>query len=381
VIVMKSLLLTLLLPALVMADVPAIERPVTDPTGMLTAQETETVSQALVALRAERQVHMAVVLVPTTESLPIEDYAREVFAAWQGGEKGLDNGLLLVVARDDRRMRLESGYGVEAALTDGEARTLLDAQGPKMREGRLEAALVDIIAGVRREIPEGGLAAAIAAREAKEQAKVASGWLFAALVVVAPGVGGLLLRCWRRTPRRPRDGVAAVLLLVVSWACLQAVASSLRVDVQSFMIIAGLLMGWGVIGWHFVLAHRDRWFHGAGLLAFPVMNTAFFFQVGFMWDSPWHLLMFALALFPSFFLAKAFFFLLADVIRLARGQPSRLAASLSLSHLKSSTGSGRSRSSSSSSSSSRSSSSSSSSSSNWRGGGGSSGGGGASSSW
>lgn len=151
----KPVVLMWLLPALVLAAVPSITRPVTDPQGMLTAQETEVVSKALVDLRAAKHVQMAVLLVDTTNGEPIEDYAQAVFRQWKGGDAGRDNGLLLVIARADRRSRLEVGYGLEAALTDGEAKGLLHAQGPLLREGRFEPALLAIIAGVDAQVPAG----------------------------------------------------------------------------------------------------------------------------------------------------------------------------------------------------------------------------------
>ncbi|NRD54419.1 TPM domain-containing protein [Corallococcus exiguus] len=149
----KTVLLTLLLPVLALAEVPSITRPVTDPQHLLTAQQTEVVSKALVDLRAAKQVQMAVLLVDTTEGQPIEDYAQAAFRQWKGGVAGQNNGLLLVIARADRRSRMEVGYGLEASLTDGEATALLHAQGPYLREGRFEPALLAIIAGVDARCP------------------------------------------------------------------------------------------------------------------------------------------------------------------------------------------------------------------------------------
>lgn len=79
----------------------------------------------------------------------------EVAQAWKGGQAGEDNGLLFVLAVDDRRMRLDVGYGLEEHLPDDAVRRLLDAQLPLMREQDYAGALVHIIQGVRERLPGG----------------------------------------------------------------------------------------------------------------------------------------------------------------------------------------------------------------------------------
>ncbi|MFY0567217.1 TPM domain-containing protein [Archangium lansingense] len=150
----KASALFLLLPSLLLAAVPpTIERPVTDTQRLLSPAQTETVASELVRLREETGVQMAVLIVGTTEGEPIEDYAMQVFREWKGGQQGVDNGLLYVLAVKDRRMRLEVGYGLEEHLPDGAVRLLLDAQGPLMREQNYTGALVNIIHGVRERLP------------------------------------------------------------------------------------------------------------------------------------------------------------------------------------------------------------------------------------
>ncbi len=146
--------LFLLLPSLLLAAVPpTVERPVTDTQGLLSPDQVETVARELVRLREETGTQMAVLIVGTTEGEPIEDYAMRAAQAWRGGQQGADNGLLYVLAVNDRRMRLEVGYGLEEHLPDGTVRRLLDAQGPLMRERNYTGALVNIIQGVRERLP------------------------------------------------------------------------------------------------------------------------------------------------------------------------------------------------------------------------------------
>lgn len=153
----KALWLTLLLlPALVLAETPDILRPVTDTRGLLNRAEQDAVADKLVSLRQDTGVQMAVLVVGSTSGEPIEDYAHRVATTWKGGQKGQDNGLLLVVAVNDRRMRLEVGYGLEEYLPDDATRRLLDAQGPLMREHNYSLALLSIIQGVRESLPTVG---------------------------------------------------------------------------------------------------------------------------------------------------------------------------------------------------------------------------------
>ncbi|HZI04394.1 MAG TPA: TPM domain-containing protein [Archangium sp.] len=126
--------------------------------GLLSAVDTERVSQELVRLRNDTGVQMAVLVVGTTGGEPIEDYAMRAAQAWRGGQAGEDNGLLFVLAVDDRRMRLDVGYGLEEHLPDGAVRRLLDAQLPLMRQRAYAGAILHIIQGIRGRLP--GAAAA-----------------------------------------------------------------------------------------------------------------------------------------------------------------------------------------------------------------------------
>ncbi|WP_158623362.1 YgcG family protein [Corallococcus sp. CA053C] len=264
----KAVLLSLLLlPTLVLGAVPTITRPVTDPRGMLTAQEMESVAQALVQLRAERQVQMAVLLVDTTNGQPIEDFAHEAFSAWKGGEAGRDNGLLLVVARGDRRSRLEVGYGLEPYLTDGEATTLLHAQGPLMREGRIADALRAIIAGVHEQAPEQG---ALSPPANSWPAGAVRAFFFA-MLVTAFVVSLLLSRGLALGMKGLGIRVAAVMLVAMPPAVLLAVASSSQLTGVSILFGYGVMLAVFFGGWF--ACWRKQWGLGVILLGGTVFGS------------------------------------------------------------------------------------------------------------
>lgn len=126
--------------------VPAIQGWVTDTTATLDAATRTMLDQRLAALEADKGAQIAVLLVPTTGDESIESYALRAFAQWQPGRQRVDDGILLLVALDDRRLRIEVGYGLEAAVPDVLAGRIIREQvTPYFRDGDYAAG---IIAGV-----------------------------------------------------------------------------------------------------------------------------------------------------------------------------------------------------------------------------------------
>ncbi|NPC71733.1 TPM domain-containing protein [Corallococcus exiguus] len=268
----KTVLLTLLLPALALAAVPSITRPVTDQRWMLTSREMETVSRALVDLRATKQVQMAVLLVDTTDGQPIEDYAAAVFRQWKGGAAGRNNGVLLVIARADRRSRLEVGYGMESWLTDGEATALLHAQGPLLREGRFEPALLAIIAGVDAQVLAGAFAGGSATTPPWTPAE--SAWFLVAIFLTACAMARLLLQVQASGFRGSRGLTMATLLVVLPAAALVSVGWSGPRSPLFILVAYVALMGLFFWGWR-LFQRRERAAWGLLLLLMPRAALAY----------------------------------------------------------------------------------------------------------
>ena len=81
-------------------------------------------------------------IVPTTDGEAIEQFSLRVAEAWKIGRKKIDDGALLVIAKNDRRLRIEVGYGLEGALTDATTKRIIDEDiTPKFKAGDLAAAL------------------------------------------------------------------------------------------------------------------------------------------------------------------------------------------------------------------------------------------------
>lgn len=131
------LLLALLLPFLAWAvDIPPLKARVTDLTGTLNARQRDALEQTLAEFESRKGAQIAVLMVPTTEPETVEQYAVRVEESWQLGRKGVDDGVLLVVAKNDRKLHIEVGYGLEGILPDAIAKRIIDNDiVPRFKEG------------------------------------------------------------------------------------------------------------------------------------------------------------------------------------------------------------------------------------------------------
>jgi uncharacterized protein len=123
-------------PALAEVAVPPLAARVTDLTGTLTAAQRAALEQELARFEASKGSQIAVLIVSTTAPETIEQYGIRVAEVWKLGRKGVDDGALLLVARDDRALRIEVGYGLEGAIPDAVAkRVISEIILPYFRQG------------------------------------------------------------------------------------------------------------------------------------------------------------------------------------------------------------------------------------------------------
>jgi len=136
--------------ALADVAVPPLSGRVVDQTGTLSAGDISSLTQKLKDLETRKGSQVAVLIVPTTAPEAIEQYSIRVAEAWKIGRKKIDDGALLVVAKNDRKLRIEVGYGLEGALTDVTAsRIINEIIVPRFRTGDFAGG---ITAGVERMI-------------------------------------------------------------------------------------------------------------------------------------------------------------------------------------------------------------------------------------
>jgi uncharacterized protein len=130
------LLLGCSLPTLADVAVPQLTGRVVDQTGTLSGSDIAALSQKLRDFETRKGSQVAVLIVPTTEPETIEQFSIRVADAWKIGRKKVDDGAILVVAKNDRHLRIEVGYGLEGALTDITSRRIIDEDiTPKFRTG------------------------------------------------------------------------------------------------------------------------------------------------------------------------------------------------------------------------------------------------------
>lgn len=134
-----ALVLLLLAPlagAQQLAPIPALDSPVVDTTGTLDAASAGELESRALALQQRKGSQLQVLVVPTTRPEDIAQYAVRVYDQWRLGREGVDDGVLLVVAIDDRRVRIEVGYGLEGAIPDATAsRVIQEYLVPRFRAG------------------------------------------------------------------------------------------------------------------------------------------------------------------------------------------------------------------------------------------------------
>ena len=122
---------------------PPLKGRVNDLTGTLSAQQQQALEQTLAEFEGRKGAQIAVLLVPTTKPEPVQMFAVRVQESWKLGRKGVDDGVLLAIAKDDRELHIEVGYGLEGALPDAIAKRIIEEEiVPRFRQG-------DFYAGIR----------------------------------------------------------------------------------------------------------------------------------------------------------------------------------------------------------------------------------------
>jgi len=184
-----------------LAPVPPLTGRVVDLTGTLSAPDAQALTAKLAAWEQKTGNQLAVLVVPSTQPEPIETYSIRVAEAWKIGRKGQDNGAVLVVAKNDRKLRIEVGYGLEGSLTDATSRRIIaETIAPLFRDNKFAQG---IDAGVSQIIDVVDKGEPLAAKPPpKPQPSSRGGFSFEMLLVVlflvVPVMGSILRRIFGR---------------------------------------------------------------------------------------------------------------------------------------------------------------------------------------
>ena len=115
---------------------PSPPRLVNDLTGTLTPEQADALERKLVQYDDSTSNQVAVVIIPTTGDYPVEDVALRILRDWGVGNKEKNNGIVILIAKDDHKIRIEVGYGLEGAVPDITAKSIIDNDiTPEFRQG------------------------------------------------------------------------------------------------------------------------------------------------------------------------------------------------------------------------------------------------------
>jgi uncharacterized protein len=227
--------------------IPPVAR-VSDVGGALDATARTALEERLAALEARKGAQVAVIVLPTTQPETIEAWGIRVADAWKLGRKGVDDGVILIVATDDRRLRIEVGRGLEGALPDATSRRIIDEHiVPRLKIGDLAGALevgVDRIAQVIDGEP-------LPAPEPRERSGERVPSLFEVVAVIALFGGAVLRAVFGRVVGGVLTGgvVGIALRLLVGGIALPLIGAAIAgVLVVAFGSVGGV-RGLGRGGW------------------------------------------------------------------------------------------------------------------------------------
>ena len=131
-----AIALLVVLTAALAKEIPFLSGRVVDEAGLLSAAARQRIDAELAALERESGDQVAVLVVQSLGGEPLEEYSIKVAQTWKLGQKGKDNGILLLISRDDRKLRIEVGYGLEGTLTDLRSNEIIDQViRPRFQQG------------------------------------------------------------------------------------------------------------------------------------------------------------------------------------------------------------------------------------------------------
>lgn len=139
-------------------EVPPLSGPVVDRTGTLSPADTASLVALIGAIEREYGSQIAILVIPTTAPETIEQFGIRVAERWQIGRRGVDDGVIIIVATVDRAVRLEVGYGLEGVLPDAVAKRIIEETTlPRFRGGDVPGGLAAAVSAIAALIRGEGL--------------------------------------------------------------------------------------------------------------------------------------------------------------------------------------------------------------------------------
>lgn len=196
--------------------VPVLKTRVTDLTSTLTPQQIQSLDAQLVSLEQRKGAQVVVLMLPSTQPEPIEDYATRAFDQWKIGRKKVDDGVLVVVAKNDHRVMIETGYGLEGAIPDAAAaRIIREYMAPKFRTGDYDGGLNDALGALTKLIDGEPLPPPLEGKPQRRGNGFGGGWYNGLIVAWIALLWARSL--FARMPRMPRAGLVGVAAGGIAW--------------------------------------------------------------------------------------------------------------------------------------------------------------------
>lgn len=211
------------------AHIPPLTRPVTDLTATLTVEQSAQLEARLREFEHRKGSQIAVLIVPTTRPESIDQFAIRVAEQWRIGRAKVDDGAILVVAKDDRALRIEVGYGLEGALNDATSKRIIDEIiVPRFRGGDFAGGINAGTDSMMKVIDGEPLPAPRAAAGAESATASPLSALLPALLVAALALGGIMRALLGRIPGAMLTGglLAGVAWLLAGTALIAIIAGA-----------------------------------------------------------------------------------------------------------------------------------------------------------
>ncbi|MEP6503081.1 MAG: YgcG family protein [Betaproteobacteria bacterium] len=227
--------------------VPPLTGRVVDQTGTLDAARKAALEQSLAAFEARKGTQVAVLIVPTTAPEAIEQFSIRVADQWKLGRKKVDDGAILVVAKNDRTVRIEVGYGLEGVLPDVVAKRIIDeAILPRFKSQDYAGGIAAGVDRIVHVVDGEPLPAPPEADRGTADRPAGIGGFMPIVLILALGVGGVLRSMLGRFPGALVTGGAVA---VVAWVLAGALSIALIAGVIAlFVTLLGGGMGRGALG-------------------------------------------------------------------------------------------------------------------------------------
>lgn len=250
--------------------VPPLKHRVTDLTSTLDASQIQTLETKLAAFEKSKGSQIAVLVLPTTQPEVIEQFAIRVVEAWKLGRKGVDDGVLILVAKDDRKLRIEVGYGLEGALNDATAKRIVaEVISPFFKQGDFYGGIDAGVTAIIKVIDGEPLPPPAAGGQAKgSDSDSLSNLLGIGFVIFM--MGNIILR--QMLGRLPSGLLVGGAIGAIAWFMLLSLGIAVVVGVVAFILSlmfgsssggSSMPVGWGGGGWG-SSGGSDSWSGGGG---------------------------------------------------------------------------------------------------------------------